>query len=362
MSATSQVSAPHGGDTRSFQERYGHMPLDFSTCVNPLGTSPRAAEALAAAACGDMSAYPDPQARELATAIAAHEGCHEQAVVCGAGAVDLIYRIARVAAPARALVCAPTFSEYERALAAAGCKVRCHQLRREQGFALDAGVLQAAAAADLVFLCEPNNPTGLASEPALLAELLARCEARGALLVVDECFNGFLADAPERSLRGRLRRHAGLVVIDAFTKLYGLAGVRVGYALCGSGQLAGRLRAAGLPWAVSSLAQAAGVAALEDDAHVARTRAFVARERPRVAAALARLGLQVHPSQANYLLVSHGMPGLGAALGERGVLVRDLEFCPGLGAGYYRIGLRTARDDEVLVRVLEQVLQGEGAA
>ena len=111
---------------------------------------------------------------------------------------------------------------------------------------------------DILFLCEPNNPTGRTTPRALLLRILERCAACGTRLVVDECFNEFLDDPAAHTLLGELEGHENLLLLRAFTKWYAMAGVRLGYALCADGALLERMRAAGQPWAVSALAQAAG--------------------------------------------------------------------------------------------------------
>ena len=357
MSDSMQTAMPHGGDMLSFQERYGRMPLDFSASTNPYGLAPSARAAIIAA-LDEADCYPDMRCRKLTAAIAAREGMAAGLVVCGNGASDLIERLARLHVGKRALVCAPTFSEYEAALAREGCTVLHHHLRAEEGFALTRRVLAQLEGVDIVFLCEPNNPTGRVSGRGLLEEVLACCEAQGTLLVVDECFNGFLEHPQDHSLRACLPGSRHLVVLDAFTKLYGMAGVRLGYALCGSEPLAGRLREAGLPWGVSSLAQAAGEAALADGGYVVQTRALVARERKRIEECLCELGCTVYPSQANYLLFFSPAPGLFEALAAEGVLVRDCANFEGLGPGHYRVAVRLPQENDELLRAMARVLEG----
>ena len=202
----------------------------------------------------------------------------------------------------------PAFAEYEAALAAVGCRVERYALREAEGFRLDEGFLEAIRpGVGMVFLCEPNNPTGLTSPRPLLLRVLERCRQAGALLVADECFGDFLAAPAAHTLKGALEG-GGLLLLKAFTKLYGMAGVRLGYGLCADPALLAKLRAAGQPWAVSTPAQAAGLAALKETGYVQAVRALIADQRPRLAAGLAALGCQVLPGEANYLLFRCGTP------------------------------------------------------
>ena len=155
---------------------------------------------------------------------------------------------------------------------------------------------------DMVFLCQPNNPTGQVTPPALVERLISRCADCGAVLVVDECFLDFLPDRDALTAERFLNDAPNLVILKAFTKLYAMAGVRLGYALCSDTALLAGMQAAGQPWAVSGLAQAAGLAALQECAYAEEVRALIEAERPRLAAGLRALGLYVIEGRANYLL------------------------------------------------------------
>ena len=149
----------HGGDVLTAQARYGGPVLDCSANLNPLGMPPQVGEA-AAAAAAQAAPYPDPLCRALRAAIAAHDGVVPEQVLCGSGAAELIFRLAYALKPRRALVTAPTFSEYEGALEQVGCAVTRHLLRRERNFDVDEGILEAIGPdTELVFLCSCAPPT-----------------------------------------------------------------------------------------------------------------------------------------------------------------------------------------------------------
>ena len=346
------MTTMHGGDVEGYRRAYGRAPLDFSANVSPLGLPEgvRRAAAQALAAAGE---YPDPLCRALSEAIAAHAGAAPAQVLCGAGAADLIYRLAAALRPRRALLTAPAFSEYEAALRAAACAPEFFLLRPEDGFALTERWLDALTpGVELAVLCQPNNPTGRTVPPALLRRALDRCRDCGAVLLMDECFVPLL-DEPERcSLLPRLAEYPNLVVLRAFTKTYAMAGLRLGCALCADEGLLGRMRAAGPPWPVSNVAQAAGIAALRETAYVEALRALIARERPRLRAGLERAGMTVLGGEANFLFFRSPDAALGARLRARGVMVRDCADYRGLGPGYYRAAVRTAPENDALLRAL----------
>ena len=338
----------HGGD-------YTGQLLDFSANVSPLGVPEGVRAAIAEAASG-AARYPDPYCQRLCAAIAAADAVPPGFVLCGNGASDLIFRAALAARPRRALLPAPTFSEYEAALSLAGCAVSRYPLTAERGFRLGDDFLDALTPdTDIVFLCQPDNPTGVTVPKALLFRILQRCRDIDCRLILDECFLGFL-DCPESfTLRECLPDFPNLLILRAFTKLYGMAGARLGYALCADAAFLSRMRRCGPPWSVSGLAQAAGVAALRESAYVDAVRRLVSRERPALYAALCALGLYVVPGEANFLLFQSPAP-LDAPLQERGILIRNCGDFHGLDATWYRVAVRTGAENRRLTAALREVL------
>ena len=346
----------HGGDVLTAQARYGGPVLDCSANLNPLGMPPQVGET-AARAAAQASPYPDPLCRELRAAIAAHDGVTPEQVLCGGGAAELIFRLAFALRPRRALVTAPTFSEYEGALSAAGCAVTRHLLRRERNFDVDEGILEAIGPdVELVFLCTPNNPTGRLIDQGLLLRIAEKCRGLGAVLAVDECFLPLACGGP--GLAPWLVEYPNLLLLRAFTKSYAMAGLRLGYALCADTALLERMSAGGPPWSVSTPAQAAGLAALTQCPHwPEKARAFLEGERPALAAGLSAMGLDVVPGQANYLLFrAAGVTDLKESMLTRGVLIRSCANYHGLGEDWYRVCVGQAEQNRRLLAALQEVL------
>lgn len=345
----------HGGDLLTARSRYGGAVLDFSTNLNPLGMP---AEAAQAAAQADGSAYPDALCRQLRQAIAAHDGVEAEQVICGNGAADLIFRLAFALRPQRALLTAPTFSEYEGALTCVGCQVERYALDRARDFDLDEGFAEAITpGVELVFLCTPNNPTGRLISIDLLVEIARKCEAVGARLVVDECFLP-LADEGGKGLAPYLAEFPHLFLLRAFTKSYAMAGLRLGYGLSADGELLERLSGFAQPWSVSAPAQAAGTAAFTLCPNWPEgARALVARERPILAAGLAELGCTVVPSQANYLLFRlEQITDLKGKLLQKGILIRSCANYHNLGPDWYRVCVKGGEENRRLLAALKEVL------
>lgn len=346
----------HGGDWAGFQERYGKLPLDFSASTTPL-PMPEGMRAAVLRSLDRADRYPDPLCRELTAALGEKHGLSPEHILCGAGAADLLFRLVLAKRPRRALIVEPTFSGYEEALQAADCQIERFFLRETDGFALTEALLpHIAPGLDMLFLCSPNNPTGRTIDQELLREILAQCSRCGTLLVLDECFSDFL-DTPEvHSLVGEVETHPNLFVLRSFTKWYPMAGLRLGYAICSDVKLLERMRRRGPPWPVSAPAQAAGLAALEEQAYSRTLAALIREERPRLAAGLAGLGCRVIPGEANFLLFYCPDISLDRKLEKQGILIRNCSDFPGLGPGWYRAAVRTGDENQALLRAMREVL------
>lgn len=350
----------HGGDIYSAREKGLTRILDFSANINPLGM-PREIHDAACQALKACEHYPDPLCRQLCGAIAKQKGMDPSWVVCGNGAADVIFRLVWALKPRRALLPAPTFAEYEQALRSVGCQVDYLVLRREEGFRLTPRMVELLQEGeyDIAFICNPNNPTGQLVPRELLLEVLAACEETGCLLAVDECFLDFVEPQKAVSLVSQLHKSQSLFLLQAFTKMYAMAGLRLGYGMCSNVGLLRKIGECGQPWSVSIPAQAAGIAALELTQIPRRTREFLAQERPRLVEGLRRMGFWVADPCANYIFFqAPGWETLRQELEEEGILIRSCANYPGLGGDYYRIAVRSREENTEFLRVLNR--HGEG--
>ncbi len=336
----------HGGDTYGLEG-----VVDFSASLNPLGTPVQIVRALKVAA-SDFSGYPDPKCRDLKAALAAVENVPVDQIVVTAGATDAFERIVTALAPHKALVCTPCYSGYEQALAKTHTRVVHHSLVAREDFDLTERVVDYIEPdIDMVFLCTPNNPTGRVISRELLCKVLRAADRWGTWVVLDESYLDFTGEHSAVSL---LDRYPQLIVTKTFTKTYAMAGIRVGWCVCGLKDVAQRIEHAGMPWIVSTPAQVAGLAALDVPGYLDLTREYIEAERARLESALRDLGMFVIPSQANYLLFQSPQP-LYEPLLERGIVIRRCENFRGLDASWFRIAVRTADENKKLIAALKEV-------
>ena len=334
----------HGGDI------YGNpdITLDFSVNTNPLGM-PEAVRQALVSRVSEFSNYPDPQCRELLAAIACHENVRQDQVACGNGAADLIYRICYAVKPRRALICAPAFSEYERALKQSGCQIVLNTLTAENGFALTDEIVQRLIPGiDMLFLCHPNNPTSQLIAPDLMEYILTKARKTRTVVVVDECFLDFTDGI---STKRYLEQMPELIVLKAFTKIYAMAGLRLGYLLSSDAALLDRISAAAQCWSVSVPAQIAGVTALSSAGWIEETRHLVVEERRFLIGGLSEFGITIFPGDANFLFLRSERQ-LYAPLLRKGILIRSCDNFRGLSGSYYRIAVKTREENNCLIEAV----------
>lgn len=355
----------HGGDVFSAREQLGMLEnppeiLDFSANINPLGLPEGVKQAIRESAAS-FDIYPDPLCRELVAGISAQEGVPGKWILCGNGAADLIYRTVYAIRPKKAMVLSPTFAEYEEALRAASCAVVYYPLSEDNAFQVNEGFLNALDdSLDLLFLCNPNNPTGQLMSKELLKRVADRCKQLGIILFLDECFNDFLEEPQEYTLTGHLEEFDHLIILKAFTKIYAMAGLRLGYCMTANGSMLEKIRAAGQPWSVSSPAQAAGIQALQETEYLAEAKKLIREERDYLIPQLRAAGITVISAGANYIFIRDsvqlGKP-LHEALFEKGILIRNCNNYHGLMPGYYRICIRKHEDNMRLIQAIKSVKQ-----
>lgn len=347
----------HGGDILTARAAHGGEVVDFSANLNPLGMPPAVREA-AMGAVRDAVHYPDPLCRALTAGIAERDGVEPGWVLCGNGAADLIFRLCFSERPRRALVTAPTFTEYQDGVQAGGGETVFHRLTADSDFTLTETVLEDLTEdLDMAFFCTPNNPTGRPVDRELMERIVARCGERGIRLVVDECFMALSDGGEAGSLAWLVQTNPHLLLLRAFTKSYAIPGLRLGYCITSDGALLDRLTRCAQPWSVSAPAQAAGLAALRVPEHPRLARKLIGGERSWLTERLGELGLRVFPSAANYLLfLAPGIADLKEKLLKQGVLIRSCANYEGLGGDYYRVAVRLRAENQALVEALGEVL------
>ncbi|MDD3218534.1 MAG: threonine-phosphate decarboxylase CobD [Lachnospiraceae bacterium] len=340
----------HGGDV------YRHKNvIDFSANTNPFGP-PEGVVKAAQKSIERMEHYPDVFCSELTEALSEYEMIPKEWLLCGNGAADLIFRVVQALQPKKALIQAPAFAEYEQALQSAKCEIQYYDTSIEQKFSVTEEILERITEdIDIIFLCNPNNPTGMLIEGALLERICERCKEQEVLFVLDECFLDFVAEGESLSMKPLLESNPYLFILRAFTKRYAMAGLRLGYSMTSNQELQESMRTIAQPWSVSTPAQAAGIAALKEEEYVKSTMAKIIPERVRLQDKMRLSGLQVFDSKANYIFF-RGPKDLYENCLNRGILIRDCSNYRGLEKGYYRIAVRKPEENDIFLRTIQEIV------
>ncbi len=337
----------HGGDIYSEP-----CKIDFSANINPFGMP----QSVKKAACDGVEAavsYPDISCRDLKKKLSEKIQMPKEYLIFGNGAAEVIFSVVHALKPAKTLVTAPGFAEYEHAVQVFGGAAESYLLEEKKEFQIGTAYLDRIGPdTDLVFLCNPNNPTGQLTEPELLEEILNRCRKYGTFVVLDECFNEFLDDPQRYTMLPKVREYDNLMILKAFTKIYAMPGLRLGYGVCSNEALIEKMGEIVQPWNISVPAQFAGAAALEEDAFVEQTRRWISEEKKWMRRQIEQMGMQVFGSKANYLFFK-GPADLAQICKKQGMLIRDCSNYEGLQPGYYRAAVRRHEENEKLIACME---------
>jgi len=347
-----------GHDLPALRQRFGAAIAELGSNENPLGPSPRAVDAMRAS-LGEVWRYPDPRGMALKTALSLKLGVAIERIALGNGSHELLMLLAQCFGdPSHSVVFSQYgFAVFAIATAAAGAQaIRVPALPRDDArapFGHDLDALAAAVRADtrIVYLANPNNPTGTWFDDAALERFVAHVPD-DVLVVVDEAYHEYV-DAPGLGTALRFAdRHPNLIVTRTFSKAYALAGLRVGYLIAHASVVAvlERLRES---FNVNHIALAGAEAALADCEHLTSVRAFNHDEREWLRDALASRGYAVLPSQANFLLVdlARDAADFERLLFERGVIVRPMG---GYGLGHtVRVSVGSRAENERLLAALD---------
>ena len=345
----------HGGDIYRNQIR-----LDFSVNTNPLGMPDPVKEALHQAV-EEAENYPDIRAQALSAAVTEQLQVRKEQLVFGNGASELFHAVLHAIKPSKMLITVPSFLGYEEAAKAIDCEVIFYEMKKEEKFCLTDSILDVLDEnISLVFLANPNNPVGNLVEPELIFQIAEKCRQCDITLVLDECFMELTGKEQTYSFLKRLDEFPNVVVIRAFTKLYAIPGVRLGYLVCEQ-NLAEKIRLQLPEWNLSVFAQRAGVAAIKEQEYIARAVVCIQTQRQFLLEELQAAGCSVFDSDADYLLFYSEMPLYELFL-QRGILIRDCSNFRGLQRGYYRIAVKSEEQNWMFAEVLREIHENAQAA
>lgn len=338
----------HGGDIYS----YNSDILDFSSNINPLGLTEGIINGIKESVT-DIIHYPDVECRRLRRSIADYENTDINNIICGNGAAEIIFNIAQALKPKRVVFTAPTFMEYENAADTVSAEKNYYYLKEENNFDIKEDILDYIdSTINMLFICNPNNPTGRLIPFDLMIKILNKAAENNVFVLIDECFMDFVENG--YSLNKVINKYDNIMILKAFTKMYAMPGLRLGYGICSNEDIIEKIHRARQPWSISVLAEAGGLAALKERELPQKTRDYIRLEKNYIMSELKRLNIKYVNSEANYILIK-AEKNLHKKLIEHNILIRDCSNYVGLEEGYYRIAVKKHSENKRLLKVLSVV-------
>lgn len=323
--------------------------LDFSSNVNPLGFPPAIKNDLKKNS-SFFSVYPDSNSTRLRNSLEKYTGIPKNQIIVGNGATEIIYNFSKAFLNKRNVsIPIPTFGEYESAARLNGAQVsyfKTMDLNQD----ID-NFLKTIPKNHCIFVCNPNNPTGVLTSQKNMLKILDLSHDKSVLVFVDECFIE-LASNPKESLVSKLHEFDNLFILRSMTKSFGLAGLRIGYGL-GSKKMIEILNKIKIPWNVSGIAQNIAIRALSDRSHLKKTRKLIEKERKFLDSSISQInGFSCYGSDANFILIKSKISSkqLQKKLLKKNILIRDCSSFRGLDGKFIRIAVRTHDENQRLVK------------
>lgn len=340
----------HGGDIYR-----NPVDLDFSVNMNPLGMPQSVMEAIFAAV-KECHTYPDIHAEKLSLAVGAMLGIAPETLLFGNGASELFLAVVHALKPRKIVIPVPSFYGYEHAAQAVAETIVYVSMKEENDFYPDHSLFEALQEdVDMIFLANPNNPTGMLIKREDMIRLATYCREKQIIMVLDECFIEFCGE--EFSMLGFLEQFPNLVVIRAFTKSFSIPGVRLGYLISQDPSIRDAVLRQLPEWNLSTFAQAAGIACAGEMGFLKRTIPYLKKEREFLKSGLETIlqpDCKIYSGAANFLLIKSPLLLYKKFL-EHGILIRDCGNFRGLSDGFYRIAVKTREENEKLLRIAGEI-------
>ena len=326
--------------------------IDFSVNLNPFGTLP-SIKGNWVNWIDIIEDYPDPDGYRLIQAIVAREQICQSHILLGNGGAELITLLANFLTKKRIGIVQPTFIEYEKMCRAFQCDIEHIVLQEGKWHDLSA-VYPIIKDIDALFLCHPNNPTGITYNKETLRKLIEQCEQEQCYLIIDEAFYDFAEEF--ESAVSYVSAHQYVIVIRSLTKMYSIAGLRLGY-MMGPKEVISSLKDIQPHWSINSIALEAGIHCLDSEAFVMKTRKYIANERKKMQVALEEMGFNVSKSDVNYLLIRddtlHNQEPIIRYLLQKGIVPRHTENYRGLNGKWIRVAIKKEKENELLLKALQ---------
>ena len=354
------ASFGHGGNAKEISRNkkidYDKI-LDFSANINPLGM-PTSVKKAIIEGVDEAEKYPDITYFELKSAIGEFEKINKENLILGNGAAEVLFNIVRGINPKNSLILAPTFSEYEESTKALNGNITYYVLKEENKFYIKEDILDYIEnELDLLFICNPNNPTGVITEKSLLVKILIKAKKNNVIVLIDESFLDFIED--DLSMIAYINEYENLVIIKSLTKFFALPGIRIGYGICGNMELKEKIERISPAWNINIFAEIATKTALKDENYIINSINYIKDEKKYLYNELKKIdGLKVYEPSVNFILLKiQKNINLKNELLKNNILIRSCNNYEALNNSYFRIAVRTHEENSILIKNLRNIFE-----
>lgn len=353
--------AVHGGNTEEIARKYNFNSneiIDFSANINPLGLNENIKSAMIKA-INKIIKYPDITYFDLKNSIREFENINSENIILGNGAAEVIFNIIRALTPKKALLPAPTFSEYEEAILSVGGNIEYFHLKEDNEFILDNKFIKEINEnIDITFICNPNNPTGVLSDNNFINELLKKSVVSNTIVVVDESFLDFVKDNNKYSSKELLKKYNNLIIVKSLTKFFAMPGARIGYGICSNNDIISKINKVTVPWSVNIMATDGIIQGLNEKSYIDNSIEYVNNEKEYLYNALKEISyIKVFKPSVNFIMFKLLIDlDLKSELIKRKILIRSCDNYTGLNNSFYRVAVRTREENDKLIKELNNIL------
>lgn len=354
----------HGGNIDEICRVYNidkKSIIDFSANINPLGLNLNIKNSIINN-LEDIVNYPDITYYELKKEISSFENIKKENIFLGNGAAECIFNLVRALNPKKTLLLAPSFSEYEEAVNSVCGDIEYFLLKEEDDFKITDKFLESLdESIDLVFICNPNNPTGVITKKDYLEKIIKRAHDLNIFVAVDESFLDFVEDKEDYSVMDLVYKYSNLVIIKSLTKFYAMPGLRIGFGVTANKDLLKNIDRVTMSWNVNTLASVSAICGLKQDTYNKDSILYVNKEREYLYNSLKDIkGLKVFNPSVNFIFFKIDKDiDLKMELLKYGILIRSCNNYIGLDDMYYRIAVRTREENEKIISALSKVFDYE---
>ena len=357
------ASFGHGGNAKEISREnkleYEKI-IDFSANINPLGM-PCSVKKAIIQGVDQIEKYPDITYFELKKAIGEFENISEEDIVIGNGAAEVLFNVVRGIKPNNALILAPTFSEYEEAVRAESGNITYYELKEENNFYIKEDILDYIDDnLDLIFICNPNNPTGVLTERNLLIKVLEKALKKNVIVVIDESFLDFVDES--FSMISYIEAYKNLIIVKSLTKFFALPGLRIGYGICHNSEIKAEIEKVSPAWNINILAEIATKVGLKDENYIQKSKKYISIEKEYLYNNLTKINkLKVFKPSVNFIFFKTLIDiNLKEELLSKNILVRSCSNYKGLDNSYYRIAIRNNNENAIFIDNINNLFEEYG--